>query len=182
MHLNSGKTRFWTSFHLRYIREGYNSKQMPRIQKSIARQLRTVLIILLQTPTLFADAVLPLRWDQLRKFNIEKHLMPPELSVFNGKQIEILGFIIPFEDGKDAAAEFLLVPTSQACIHVPPPPANQIIWVRMKQGTSIPLKIKPLYVSGKFHIMTNDSPVGKVGYYLEGDRVSDTSLLKSSKP
>ncbi len=98
--------------------------------------------------------------------------MPPELSSLNGREVELLGFIIPFEDGKDSAAEFLLVPSPQVCVHVPPPPPNQIVWVRMKKGT-IPVKLAPFYVTGILHIMTNDSPVGKVSYFLDGLTVTE---------
>lgn len=50
----------------------------------------------------------------------------PELD---GKKIKIPGFVVPLEENQTAVSEFLLVPYFGACIHVPPPPANQIIHV-----------------------------------------------------
>lgn len=52
----------------------------------------------------------------------------------DGQQIRLPGFVVPIEttgDGK--LKEFFLVPYFGACIHVPPPPANQIIYGRLKE-------------------------------------------------
>lgn len=48
---------------------------------------------------------------------------------FDGKKVKIPGFVVPLEEQGHAVTEFLLVPYFGACIHVPPPPANQIIHV-----------------------------------------------------
>lgn len=48
---------------------------------------------------------------------------------FDGRKVKIAGFVVPIEEKGRAVTEFLLVPYFGACIHVPPPPANQIIHV-----------------------------------------------------
>jgi uncharacterized protein len=48
---------------------------------------------------------------------------------WNGQKIRIPGFVVPLERSQDLVREFLLVPYFGACIHTPPPPANQIIHV-----------------------------------------------------
>jgi len=54
----------------------------------------------------------------------------PELD---GIQARIPGFVVPIEtDGEGNLKEFFLVPYFGACIHVPPPPANQIIYGRLE--------------------------------------------------
>jgi hypothetical protein len=54
----------------------------------------------------------------------------PVEPAWNGKRIRIPGFVVPLERrNDDDVTEFLLVPYFGACIHVPPPPANQIIHV-----------------------------------------------------
>lgn len=47
----------------------------------------------------------------------------------DGRKVKIPGFVVPIEEQGRAVTEFLLVPYFGACIHVPPPPANQIIHV-----------------------------------------------------
>ncbi len=55
----------------------------------------------------------------------------PELD---GVEARIPGFVVPIEtDGRGNLKEFFLVPYFGACIHVPPPPANQIIYGRLKE-------------------------------------------------
>lgn len=55
----------------------------------------------------------------------------PELD---GVEARIPGFVVPIEtDGDGNLKEFFLVPYFGACIHVPPPPANQIIYGRLAE-------------------------------------------------
>lgn len=72
-----------------------------------------------------------LTWSDLRKLNYKTGEMPASLRQLIGKSVKIPGFAVPLEgdDGFDRIKEFLLVPTYGACIHVPPPPPNQVIHV-----------------------------------------------------
>lgn len=64
---------------------------------------------------------------------------PVQIGTFNvveeldGKRVRIPGFMVPFELNAGEVTEFLLVPYFGACIHVPPPPPNQIIYVTSKE-------------------------------------------------
>ncbi|HZQ72561.1 MAG TPA: DUF3299 domain-containing protein [Burkholderiales bacterium] len=53
----------------------------------------------------------------------------PVEPAWNGQRVRLPGFVVPLERVKEDVTEFLLVPYFGACIHVPPPPANQIIHV-----------------------------------------------------
>lgn len=106
-------------------------------------------------------------WRLLRDLDLKTGKRTKDLEAINGKSIAIPGFMVPFEDNMGEASEFLLVPSPQACIHVPPPPPNQMIYVKM---VAKPAKMQwvPIWVQGKFHIQTNDSPYGAVSFYIEG--------------
>lgn len=52
----------------------------------------------------------------------------------DGKPVRIPGFLLPLEFDGDRVTEFFLVPYVGACIHTPPPPPNQIVYVRTEQG------------------------------------------------
>jgi uncharacterized protein len=59
---------------------------------------------------------------QAQDFNVNKSL--------EGATVRLPGFIVPLEGVKDGSvSEFLLVPYFGSCIHVPPPPPNQIVYV-----------------------------------------------------
>ena len=97
---------------------------------------------------------------------------PGEPSL-NNKKIKIAGFAVPIEENNGAVSEFLLVPYFGACVHSPPPPANQIIHVISK-----PTKIKmmdTLWVSGTLQLDRSDVDVamglGKSGYKMNADLV-----------
>ena len=52
----------------------------------------------------------------------------------DGKRVHIGGYVVPLDFEATTVKEFLLVPFVGACIHVPPPPANQIVYVKVEQG------------------------------------------------
>lgn len=52
----------------------------------------------------------------------------------DGQKVRLPGFVVPVETNEDGdLTEFFLVPYFGACIHLPPPPANQIIYGRLKE-------------------------------------------------
>jgi len=48
-----------------------------------------------------------------------------------GQTVQLQGYLLPLEFDNDKVKEFLLVPYVGACIHVPPPPGNQIVYVSL---------------------------------------------------
>ena len=69
----------------------------------------------------------------LEKIALQRSSARTELA---GMDVRIPGYVIPLEFAGTKVREFLLVPYHGACIHTPPPPANQIIFVRSERGTA----------------------------------------------
>ena len=95
----------------------------------------------------------------------------PEL---NGQLVRLPGFVVPLEEDKNGLTEFLLVPYFGACIHTPPPPANQILHVRPTK----PVKFRAMdtvWISGKLQTQRNDSMMGTSGYSMAADSVTKYS-------
>lgn len=97
---------------------------------------------------------------------------PEEIRQLEGKRVKIPGFMVPLEDDQRKVTEFLLVPTPQACIHVPPPPPNQMVYVRMKGGVESKQGL-PIWVYGTFKVNTVRSQYGEVSFEMEGDLIED---------
>ncbi len=109
-------------------------------------------------------------WRLLGQLDYISNKATTELQQVDGKQVKIPGFIVPLDDNNRLVTEFLLVPNPQACIHVPPPPPNQMVYVKMKTGVEAPVGA-PVWVYGKFKIATTRSQYGEVSFEVEGDTV-----------
>lgn len=108
-------------------------------------------------------------WRMLRRLDYASGEKPPELAALDGKSVKIPGFVVPLDDNDTGLSEFLLVPSPQACIHVPPPPPNQMVMVRMKSGKAPQRSWGPVWIKGRLHIATMDSQYGKISYMMHGD-------------
>ena len=106
-------------------------------------------------------------WRLLNQYDYIAKKSTDELDRFDNVEVKIPGFMVPLEDNQNSVTEFLLVPNPQACIHVPPPPPNQMVYVRMKKGQ--PAAQGPIWVYGKLKINAQNSQYGEVSFELIGD-------------
>lgn len=111
-------------------------------------------------------------WRLLNEMDYINQKAPKEIEALQGKRVKIPGFMVPLEDNSQKVTEFLLVPTPQACIHVPPPPPNQMIYVKMKEGTESK-QGAPIWVYGTFKVSLTKSQYGEVSFEISGDTVED---------
>lgn len=92
-----------------------------------------------------------------------------ELKALDGKAVKIPGFMVPLEDDQKSVTEFLLVPSPQACIHVPPPPPNQMVYVKMTRGGQA--AVGPIWVYGTLNLVTKKSMYGDASFELVGESI-----------
>lgn len=95
----------------------------------------------------------------------------PSNPAMNGVDVRIPGFIVPLEEVKGEVTEFLLVPYFGACIHSPPPPANQILHVTPRQGAKF-RAMDTVWVTGRLQTARNDSMMGVSGYSMAAQSVT----------
>jgi uncharacterized protein len=107
-------------------------------------------------------------WIQLQSLDVTTGNIPDSLRPLNGVNIKIPGFIIPLEDNQDFVDEFLFVPSPMACIHVPPPPPNQIIHVKMASGKKAKMSYGPVWLVGKFVISENSGKKIRTSFEMIG--------------
>ncbi|MEM0950345.1 MAG: DUF3299 domain-containing protein [Pseudomonadota bacterium] len=94
----------------------------------------------------------------------------PNLGVV-GNTVRLPGYLLPLEivDGK--AVEFLLVPVVGACIHVPPPPPNQIVHVQYPQGYPIVGYYDAVWISGQVRAQNSRPSL----HFIDGAAEVETS-------
>jgi len=113
-----------------------------------------------------------LDWKTMASLNYRTGDMPEALKRLNGQQVRIPGFMVPLEDTETRVTEFLLVPYFGACIHVPPPPPNQMAHVLMQRNQKVDVNLwDPIWIVGTLKIENVESPYGMVGYQVSGERI-----------
>ena len=89
---------------------------------------------------------------------------------FNGKNVKMPGFIVPLEFDDDLTiTEFFLVPYFGACIHMPPPPPNQMVLVSYPDGLKLEQLYTPFWVSGELSIQIEENELGTSAYAMQLD-------------
>lgn len=95
------------------------------------------------------------------------------VDALNGQTVKIPGFVVPFDMSVSGdIEEFLLVPYFGACIHVPPPPPNQIIFVTLKEPRAIENIWDPFWVEGVLRTERYDNDLGSAAYTLAADKIA----------
>lgn len=92
----------------------------------------------------------------------------PVVEALEGQRVRLPGFVVPLEADEQEIREFLLVPYFGACIHVPPPPANQLIHVVPDKPVKASLNMMPVWVNGVIGLERLDSGMGVSGYRMRG--------------
>jgi hypothetical protein len=110
-----------------------------------------------------------------------KQLRTAIVEQLNGQRVRIPGYLLPLEMSDTKVKEFLLVPYIGACIHVPPPPPNQIVHVNIvqKEGYKIKTMYEPVWVSGEIfaksmvknlYLVDGSSGVD-IGYSMQANQI-----------
>ena len=85
----------------------------------------------------------------------------------------IPGFIVPLKTvGDQRIVEFFLVPYYGACIHVPPPPPNQIIHVTYPEGIELEVLYEPFWIQGPLTISRTEHDIGTASYAIQAEAVT----------
>ena len=88
----------------------------------------------------------------------------PELD---GQTVKLPGFTVPLEGDSEETRSFLLVPYYGACIHVPPPPANQTVYVLREAGKGTRLgEFDVVWVTGTMSVKRTENELAEAGYTL----------------
>lgn len=95
----------------------------------------------------------------------------PVVPALNGQKIRMAGFLVRLEGDEKHIREFLLVPYFGACIHVPPPPANQVVHVIPEQPVPVGPDMGAVWVSGTLSLAAAKTDLGDAGYRISAVKV-----------
>jgi hypothetical protein len=125
----------------------------------------------------------------LKKYGIDigkvmkkrKEIQTAVVLDLNGKKVRLPGYILPLEMSGTKVTDFLLVPYVGACIHVPPPPPNQIVFVKTaeKKGYTSKQLYEPVWVTGVISVqsmvkdlyLVDGSADVDIGYTMQANQI-----------
>lgn len=90
---------------------------------------------------------------------------------WNGQIVRLSGFVVPLDYKGSGVTAFLLVPYVGACVHVPPPPANQLVLVSTETPYENAGLFAPVTVTGMFGTASVATQLADVGYALSADKI-----------
>jgi uncharacterized protein len=111
------------------------------------------------------------RWMSERRLQPGSGAAPAVVSELDGKRVRIGGYVVPLDFEATSVKEFLLVPFVGACIHVPPPPPNQIIYVKTAKGFDVAGSFDPVYVTGTLKAASQYTGLAETGYSIDAEKV-----------
>lgn len=113
----------------------------------------------------------PKMQDMLKAMQAEWDNAPTN-SQLDGTAVKLPGYLVPLDSAKGDLREFLLVPYFGACIHSPPPPANQIIHVVPAKPVKGFSAMDTVWVTGTLSLARQESEMGASGYRLAAASVA----------
>ena len=111
------------------------------------------------------------RAEELYDAYLSAARLAPVISELDGQRVRIPGFVVPLDFEGTETSEFLLVPYFGACIHVPPPPANQIVYVKALESYPLDALFDPVWVTGVISTQAYQNEVGDAGYTMQATLV-----------
>ena len=91
----------------------------------------------------------------------------PIVPEMDGEMVRLPGFVVPVLGDDQIITHFFLVPYFGACIHAPPPPSNQIVYVEFEPGTKVDNLYDAVWVTGKVSTETTTNELASSGYRMD---------------
>ena len=95
----------------------------------------------------------------------------PIVPELNGQRIKLPGYLVPLAMEGEKLKDFLMVPYFGACIHVPPPPPNQIVFVSLPEAVFVEDPYGPHWVTGVMSTASSSTELADAAYTLSGELV-----------
>ena len=119
-----------------------------------------------------------LTWETMERLNYVTGKMPENLKKHQNKTVKVTGFIVPLELDEyiNTVKEFILVPDPMSCIHVPPPPPNQMIYIKMKHAIPLDMDYRGVEIHGILNIPKPKNETDYISFELIGEHAKEANL------
>jgi hypothetical protein len=144
-------------------------------------------LVLLCAPPAAAEPVVALEWsDLLPEGDVamigeishqdagraaESAQTAPLRRDWDGRLVSLPGYVVPLDYDGTGTTAFILVPFVGACIHVPPPPANQLVMVTTERPYEIKGAFDAVVVTGMFGAAATSTALAEIGYALSAEKI-----------
>jgi len=89
----------------------------------------------------------------------------------DGAYIKMPGYMLPIDISAEGVTSFIMVPYVGACIHTPPPPANQLVFVDNRTPWPSESLWDPVWVTGQMRHELQSTTIADIGYALTADLI-----------
>ncbi len=94
------------------------------------------------------------------------------IKAFDKQKVRLAGYVVPVEQSADGkVSEFFFVPYFGACIHMPPPPPNNIVYVKMKEPVADADMFAAYWLEGTLKIERFNHDIAATAYTMDGDQL-----------
>ena len=118
-------------------------------------------------------------WLTLVELDYETGQYSEELGQLKGTMVQLPGYVVPLHTEGNDILELNLVPQFGMCMHIPPPPPNQMVYVKLKNKVKFKdIFARPIWITGKFNIVNTDSMYGSTGFTIADANVRPYEVPK----
>ena len=110
-------------------------------------------------------------WRILAQLSPRTGEIPDFIREVENHDVKLAGFVVPLTDNFQEIREFLLVPDSMSCIHVPPPPTNQMVLVELDEPMNPQLAYGPVWVHGQLKVKPEKNVYGVSSYKMNAKAI-----------
>lgn len=86
-------------------------------------------------------------------------------------RVRLPGYLVPLDVEDGNLRTFLMVPYFGACIHVPPPPPNQVVYVELPEAVSLDDPYGAHWVTGVMTTKASSTSMAEASYTMRGELV-----------
>jgi uncharacterized protein len=107
----------------------------------------------------------------------------PPAPQMAGREVRLAGFALPLAQHGEDLSRFLLTPYQGACVHTPPPPANQAVVVDAAPPLPAALAPYPVWVHGRLELQPQRTPYMHAAWHMRAlgfepfDETADRAFL-----
>jgi len=92
-------------------------------------------------------------------------------DALNGALVKMPGYVLPIDMSTAGVTSFIMVPYVGACIHTPPPPANQLVFVDSPKPWPSDKLWDPVWVTGVMQHELQSTTIADIGYAMKAQKI-----------